>query len=411
MGIGSLDSVSVKFNYTLSSGDIGALYTLMNDLPEKCKIVEIGSNRGYSTLIMSKGLETFGKKGIIYCIDPWGGTQTAGEGHIWITEGALSGDGVYDIFEENMKEYNVFDKIKPMKMLSEEAVSHFEDKSLDMVFIDGDHSYQSTYNDISIWYPKVKDGGIMCGHDSTDQNVAVAASTWANENNTIILGEPGTSLWKVVGNERFEMSLADLDPKLSDSDFGHLIFSMDMLPKKPLVVEIGSHVGASAIAMSIGMRLFHKEGQMTCVDIWKCMEDVDINIRNQYKKGKALKNPDYVYELFQSNIYLSGFTPQITTMRLLSKDAALKFKDNVIDYLFIDGTHTEEAVIEDITSWFPKVKIGGYINFHDYNFPNVRKGFCRFFSDKMKGYVNAASTMFTLKKTEEVKEAYEIRNG
>jgi hypothetical protein len=36
---------------------------------------------------------------------------------------------------------------------------------LDFVYLDADHLYQSVMNDIINWYPKVKIGGLMCGHD------------------------------------------------------------------------------------------------------------------------------------------------------------------------------------------------------------------------------------------------------
>jgi len=52
-----------------------------------------------------------------------------------------------------------------MKMKSIEASKFFPDNSLDLVFIDADHSYESVLNDIKNWFPKVKKGGIISGHD------------------------------------------------------------------------------------------------------------------------------------------------------------------------------------------------------------------------------------------------------
>ena len=45
------------------------------------------------------------------------------------------------------------------------AVSRFENESLDFVYIDGDHSSKSAYVDMVAWYPKVRDGGFFGGHD------------------------------------------------------------------------------------------------------------------------------------------------------------------------------------------------------------------------------------------------------
>lgn len=51
------------------------------------------------------------------------------------------------------------------QMYSVEAAKKYNDNSLDFVFIDGDHSYQGCSQDISAWWPKVKPGGILAGHD------------------------------------------------------------------------------------------------------------------------------------------------------------------------------------------------------------------------------------------------------
>jgi hypothetical protein len=52
-----------------------------------------------------------------------------------------------------------------LKCLSNEAVKSFEDNSLDFVFIDADHSYEGVVEDLHLWTPKVKLGGLICGHD------------------------------------------------------------------------------------------------------------------------------------------------------------------------------------------------------------------------------------------------------
>ena len=51
------------------------------------------------------------------------------------------------------------------RMTSEEASKTIPDKSLDFVFIDADHSYEGISTDIRLWAPKVRTGGLLCGHD------------------------------------------------------------------------------------------------------------------------------------------------------------------------------------------------------------------------------------------------------
>lgn len=45
------------------------------------------------------------------------------------------------------------------------GANQFDDGSLDIVYIDGDHTYEAVVKDLAAWYPKVKKGGILCGDD------------------------------------------------------------------------------------------------------------------------------------------------------------------------------------------------------------------------------------------------------
>jgi hypothetical protein len=57
-----------------------------------------------------------------------------------------------------------------------EAAADFSDHSIDAIFIDGDHSEAAVRADIAAWLPKVKLGGIICGHDIDEPGVAAAVT-------------------------------------------------------------------------------------------------------------------------------------------------------------------------------------------------------------------------------------------
>ena len=58
-----------------------------------------------------------------------------------------------------------FSRFNIIERTSDDAVSEFEDESVDFVFVDGLHTYEQTLQDCINYLPKVKPGGIICGHD------------------------------------------------------------------------------------------------------------------------------------------------------------------------------------------------------------------------------------------------------
>ena len=57
-----------------------------------------------------------------------------------------------------------YKNIKWIEKYSDKATDDIPDH-LDFIYIDGDHSYNAVYQDCENWYPKVKIGGIIGGHD------------------------------------------------------------------------------------------------------------------------------------------------------------------------------------------------------------------------------------------------------
>jgi hypothetical protein len=122
--------------------------------------VEVGSWLGKSSTQMAVNIINSCKKIRFDCVDTWEGSNDGAghEGMDVIKEGKL-----FDRFLENIEP--VKHVVNAVRIPSVDAAKLYKDKSLDFVFIDGDHSYESVSADLKAWFPKLKDEAIFAGHD------------------------------------------------------------------------------------------------------------------------------------------------------------------------------------------------------------------------------------------------------
>lgn len=126
-------------------------------------ICEIGSYAGTTAKLFAY----YGKT--VYCVDIW-------EEYITPYDRAIMVKNIFDIVKQENQ------NIVEIKNYSEIASKTFIDKSIDLIYIDGDHSYESVKNDILNWIPKLKFGGVMSGHDYCESPVKRAVDEYFGEN-------------------------------------------------------------------------------------------------------------------------------------------------------------------------------------------------------------------------------------
>jgi hypothetical protein len=121
--------------------------------------VEIGTHRGvFAKILLSKWK---GKR--LHCIDPWENLPGYEYQAKFLDGGGKSREDDYRACVENLKDYR--SKCTFTKATSMEVVQDFGDETLDFAYIDGDHSYQAVKTDLEGWWPKLKLGGVLAGHD------------------------------------------------------------------------------------------------------------------------------------------------------------------------------------------------------------------------------------------------------
>ncbi len=119
------------------------------------------------------------------------------------------------------------------------------------------------------------------------------------------------------------------------------------LPTAAVIVEVGSYLGASAVALARGTR--RNGGRVHAVDTWTNLA-MSEGSRDTYSE-------------FLHNT--AAYADQVVACRGLSTEIAPSF-DQQIDLLFIDADHSYEGVRSDLEAWLPKVKPGGLVAMHDY---------------------------------------------
>lgn len=151
---------------------------------EHLEIVELGSYLGRSTRAL--GDNTLGK---VLALDDWLGADTD---HRPVSP--EKSDQMYKEFCESL------DDLIKAKVVTPWRCDHNNNPVKvrpDMVFIDGDHSYNGVLRDIETWYPRIKTGGLISGHDVGHPPIRQALSELLP--NYLIVN--GTSIWYQIKSE------------------------------------------------------------------------------------------------------------------------------------------------------------------------------------------------------------------
>lgn len=148
----------------LYESQVLALYDMAFGLPDRHPVVvEIGSWMGKSSFALAKGIKSKSDP-VLYCIDPFE-TDSASLFTETLTGIARSlACSVEQQFIRNMKKNGVYEMIKLLNGRSTEFAATFAE-DIDLLFIDGDHSYEAVMRDFEDWSKFLKPGGIIALHD------------------------------------------------------------------------------------------------------------------------------------------------------------------------------------------------------------------------------------------------------
>jgi predicted O-methyltransferase YrrM len=129
------------------------LYGLTRSMkPDVC--VEIGSARGKSTCHIGMALKENGH-GKLYAIDPHRSTK-------WNDPYSVD---TFGIITQNLKNVGVVEQVEIVRKTSDCAAQNWS-KKIDILFVDGDHSYEGVKSDWDLFSPHLREFGIVIFHDT-----------------------------------------------------------------------------------------------------------------------------------------------------------------------------------------------------------------------------------------------------
>jgi hypothetical protein len=128
-------------------------YWLMGEIRPKV-FVELGTHTGNSYFSFCQAVQDKGLNTRCYAVDTWEGDLQAG----------LYGKEVYEMVnQQNKTHYKKFSAL--YRMTFNKALNRFENRSVDLLHIDGFHTYEAVRHDFESWLPKLTPGALVLFHD------------------------------------------------------------------------------------------------------------------------------------------------------------------------------------------------------------------------------------------------------
>ena len=148
------DQLNPKLKFAYWEGHRDFAYDLLHFV-RPARLVELGSQYGCSLFTFCQAVRDFKLNTEINAVDMWSGDIGA----------EITGEEVYALVQKTAATYYPEVKLHLFQMRFDQALSDFADESIDILHIDGGHTFEDVERDFTTWLPKLKENGIVLFHD------------------------------------------------------------------------------------------------------------------------------------------------------------------------------------------------------------------------------------------------------
>lgn len=139
--------------------------TLTNLIKSAVGEPKVGAEVGVYKGSTSRGLLDAFPDLYLSLVDPWKEWEVGSSYRNHRRTGSHTQEKWDKIYHAAMQNISGESRVSVYRMTSEDAAKGFQDNSLCFAFLDGNHMYENVKQDIEIWTPKVRKGGVIVGHD------------------------------------------------------------------------------------------------------------------------------------------------------------------------------------------------------------------------------------------------------
>ncbi|MDP1703288.1 MAG: class I SAM-dependent methyltransferase, partial [Sulfurimicrobium sp.] len=256
------------------------------DLVRPAVLVELGTHTGNSYLAFCHAVSSLNLPTRCFAVDTWQGDPHAGH----------YGDEVFGILKTaHDQKYGHFSTL--LRRTFDEALPLFEDQSVDLLHIDGLHTYEAVKHDFDTWLPKVSERGLILFHD-----------TRVYENNFGVW-----RLWR------------DLSQQYPSIEFGHSHGLGVLFAGKRSVEEYG-HILLNAVPDTLATLFTRLGDALVCEASYADAMEHIVNQDRAYQALSELRIREVGERdaaIVQKNAEISMLSGEIETLRTTAKAAQI----------------------------------------------------------------------------------------